>query len=282
MRTIPQAVLDQFKNPTANIARLVLLTTADGKEYGFTDTDVPITVDGVEYKPAPGLSAARLSSTATTEVSAQNLQSGWVDVPEEDLRGGRLDNADVVCSWVAWEEPDEGEFITFAGKLGEITWDESGFNVDIVDFMKSLELNIGHTYTATCRHRLYGQPEPGSLGACMVDPAAYTFTGTVATVETQKWVFTLSGDAAGKPDGYYSAGFVKFTSSLNTGLAAFIKTHIGNQITLFLPTAFVIPVGTTFTIQAGCDKTLETCKSKFNNVVNHGGFPHINPNVQYR
>lgn len=282
MRTIPPAVLAQFKNPTANIARLVKLTTQSGTVYGFTDTDLPITVNGVEYKPAPGLSAARLTSTASTEVSSQTFQAGWVDVPEEDLRGGRLDNADIVCSWVAWEHPDEDDFITFSGKLGEITWDESGFNVDIVDFMKALERNIGHTYKANCRHELYGRPGPGTLGACMVDPAGYTFEGSIASVVTPKWVFTIAGAAAGKADGYYSNGFIKFKSGLNTGLSVVVKSHVGNQITLFLPTAFVLPEGTTFTIQAGCDKTLGTCKAKFNNVVNHGGFPHINPNVQYR
>lgn len=282
MRTIPQAVLDEFKNATANIARVVKLTTTDGTVYGFTDTDIQVTIDGVVYKPSPGLTAARLSSTASTEVSAQNIQAGWVDVPEMDLKGGKMDNADIECAWVSWKNPAGGKFITFSGKIGEITWDESGFNVDIVDFMKALERNIGWTYTANCRHRLFGQPGPGTLGACRVDPATYTFTGTVSELVTPKWVFNVSGSAAGKADGYFSAGVITFTSGLNNGLSAIVKTHIGNQFTLFLPTAFVIPVGTTFTVQAGCDKTIDTCKSKFNNVVNHGGFPHINSNVQYR
>ena len=36
-----------------------------------------------------------------------------------------------------------------------------------------------------------------------------------------------------------------------------------------------IAVSDGFTVTAGCDKQLETCKTKFDNVVNFRGFPHM-------
>ena len=36
-----------------------------------------------------------------------------------------------------------------------------------------------------------------------------------------------------------------------------------------------IMVGDTFTVTAGCDKTLATCRDRFANVDNFRGFPHI-------
>jgi hypothetical protein len=33
--------------------------------------------------------------------------------------------------------------------------------------------------------------------------------------------------------------------------------------------------GDTFTAYPGCDKTQNTCTSKFNNLVNFGGFPYV-------
>ena len=36
-----------------------------------------------------------------------------------------------------------------------------------------------------------------------------------------------------------------------------------------------VTAGDDFTIRAGCDKRIETCGSKFANVVNFRGFPHI-------
>ena len=36
-----------------------------------------------------------------------------------------------------------------------------------------------------------------------------------------------------------------------------------------------IAVGDTFTVTAGCDKALSTCRDRFANVVNFGGFPRM-------
>jgi uncharacterized phage protein (TIGR02218 family) len=33
--------------------------------------------------------------------------------------------------------------------------------------------------------------------------------------------------------------------------------------------------GDTFTVAAGCDKQLATCRTKFSNTVNFRGFPHM-------
>jgi uncharacterized phage protein (TIGR02218 family) len=213
------------------------------------------------------------------------VTAGWVDMPEENLRAGEVDDAQIEAAWYCWANPSAGRLVTFTGKLGEISWNEAGFEASIVSFMKQLERNIGWTYTSSCRHQLYDQPAPGRIGACMVDPAPFTFTGTVSAINIPKWQFEFTGTALGKGETYFSSGQITFTSGLNNGLSTIIKSHeVGSTevFKLFLPTAFVIPVGTTFIVKAGCDKTFETCKAKFNNVLNHGGFPHINPNVNLR
>jgi uncharacterized phage protein (TIGR02218 family) len=46
-------------------------------------------------------------------------------------------------------------------------------------------------------------------------------------------------------------------------------------ITLLEAPVRLIAVGDAFSIRAGCDKRIETCGSKFANVVNFRGFPHI-------
>ena len=282
MRTIPPEIRAELESSSPRIARTLKLTCKDGTTYGFTDHELPLLVDGLEYVPAPGLNSVKYTATADTQVSNQNVSAGWVEVPEEDLRAGKVDNAEIVAGWVSWVTPEAGTLVMFQGRIGEITYDESGFAVDVVSFMKALERNVGWTYTSECRHRLYSLPSPGSLGGCMADPTGFTFTGTVTEVVTPKWKLAVGGAAAGKEEGFFSAGQITFTSGLNNGLSTIIKTHSGNTFELFLPTAFVIPVGTTFTVQAGCDKKVETCKSKFSNIMNFGGYPHLNPNVNYR
>jgi uncharacterized phage protein (TIGR02218 family) len=68
-------------------------------------------------------------------------------------------------------------------------------------------------------------------------------------------------------------------SGANEGAAIEIKTHVntGAEVSfeLWESMAFDIATGDTFTVAAGCDKSLDTCISKFNNVANFRGLPFI-------
>ena len=275
MRTVSTDLKNEIMNGT--ISNLIRIELKDGTEYGYTDFDTALTVDGVTYVVAPGLQKVNMTLTANAEVSNQELSSAWVDAPEADLKGGLFDSATIEVAWCSWKHPEFGRLIVFTGQLGEITWTEEGFSADIVSYMKNLELNVGNTFTANCRHSLFSVPEVGMVGGCGINKASYTFTGTVSAVGTPKWTFNSTLIQA---DGYFTNGSIKFTSGNNAGLSAMIKTHSAGLLTLALPTAFTFAVGDTFEIVGGCDKTLETCKNKFNNVLNFGGFPHITPDSQ--
>lgn len=270
MRGVSSDLMNEIMAGT--IANCLKLTLKDGSTHGYTDYKETLTVDGVTYNPAPGFQKVKMNLTANAEVSNQKFGSAWVDAPEEDLLGGKFDSAMVEVAWVSWRHPQFGRLVVFTGQLGEVNWTPEGFEVDIVSYMKNLSVNIGNVFTANCRHTLFSTAKVGHCGYCGVNKASFTQTGSIASVVTGKWVFTISGS---QPSGYYSNGLIKFTSGFNNGLSAVIKSHEGNQITLMLPTAFAVNAGDTFEIQAGCDKTLETCKTKFNNIYNFGGFPHI-------
>lgn len=277
MRTISTMLKDEIK--AGRIARLLKITCTNGTIHAFSDTDMPITVDGVTYNPAPGLQSLRLTNTANAEVSNQEVGAAMFDVPEEDLLAGVFDSAEVVASWASWKEPGAGKVDVFIGTVGEISWDERGFLADVVSSMKALERTIGWQYTATCRHKLFSTASAGHIGYCGVSASSFTHTGAVSSVETNKWKFTTG---LSNPDAYFSAGVLTWTTGNNAGLSCTVKKHASGQLELFIPTAFTIQVGDTFSIQAGCDKTLETCKTKFDNVNNYGGFPHIQQDVAFR
>lgn len=278
MRVIPTNLRNDIMAGT--IANCIKITLKAGTVYGYTDCDTTLIVDGVSYVPSPGLQKVKMTLTNNAEVSNQEFGSAWVDAPESDLKGGKFDSAEVEVAWVSWKNPSYGRLVVFTGQLGEITWTEDGFKADIVSSMKNLTKNIGTVFSANCRHALFSTAEVGKVGYCGIDKSAYTFSGSVGAVSVAKWKFTISG--VSKPDGYFDNGYVKFTSGLNNNLSAIIKNQTGNLIELFLPTAFVIAPGDTFQIFAGCDLTLATCRDKFNNVNNFGGFPHIQPDVNYR
>ena len=275
MRTVSTNLMNEIlKGKIANLMRIEL---KNGTTYGYTDYDSNLVVEGVTYVPAPGLQKVNMTLTANAEVSNQELSTAWVDAPDDELKGGLFDSATIEVAWCAHKHPEYGRLVVFTGQLGEITWTEEGFKADIVSYMKNLELNLGNTFTANCRHALFSTAQVGQVGYCGVNKTSFTFNGSVGTVGTPKWSFTTS---LGQADGYFTNGMIKFTSGNNAGLSAMIKVHSGGVITLALPTAFTFAPGDTFEIVAGCDKTLDTCKNKFNNVLNFGGFPHITPDSQ--
>ena len=277
MRTIPTDLYNEIQE--GNICNVMKITLQDGTVYGYTDHDEIVTVDGVDYNPAPGLQKVKMTMTSTSEVSNQELASAWVDAPEEDLKAGAFDSAEIVVGWASWVNPQFGSFIVFSGKLGEISWTDAGFKADIFSAMKALEQNIGEVFTANCRHVLFSVDGPSTIGACRVDPTGFVTTGTITSVITNRWKFGTSvTDTTSK----YANGKLTFTSGNNSGTSYVVKVQNTGEIELFLPTSFITQVGDAFTLTAGCDKTLATCKAKFNNVVNFGGFPHIQPDVSFR
>lgn len=277
MRSITNGLKLAVKEGT--IATLIKIICKNGTIYAYTDHDMQLIVDSITYIPAPGLSKLRQHTTVQNQISNQTLQSAWVDAPSSDLISGVFDEAEIRVSWTNWKDVSQGQIVTFVGRLGQISWTDIGFSADIVGFLKDLERNLNVTYIPTCRHKLFGSTGVGKAGACGLSPTAFTTTGTVLTIVASKWSFTISTVAA---DGMYSNASISFTTGSNTGLTFEIRNHSSNKLDLFLPTAFIIQVGDSYSITKGCDKTFATCKNKFNNVVNFGGFPSVQPQVNFR
>jgi len=107
--------------------------------------------------------------------------------------------------------------------------------------------------------------------------AAYRGTGAVVDPIRDR-AFTASG-LGGFASGWFSFGHLEWTSGPNSGRLAEVMLHeiASGVVTITLLEAPVRAVagGNAFTIRAGCDKRLETCRAKFANAVNFRGFPHI-------
>lgn len=119
------------------------------------------------------------------------------------------------------------------------------------------------TYQGLCNHVLYD-------ARCQVDDedAAYKHVGTVTSVSGND--ITVAG-VSGFGAGWFDGGRVELGTG---GDFRSVQTSSGNVLTLMLPFS-VDPTGTNVVVRAGCDHSLATCKSKFDNVVNYGGFAFI-------
>jgi uncharacterized phage protein (TIGR02218 family) len=121
-------------------------------------------------------------------------------------------------------------------------------------------------YQYSCPHVLYSIGD----GLCNVVKATYKVTATLSAVSG----LTLTSSTFGlQADGYFAGGFVE----LSTGGVInrrFIMEHTGNNITLNQQ-LFGAASGMSVDVFPGCSHDMDTCRTKFNNLLNYGGFPWI-------
>lgn len=265
------------------ICTLFSIVANDTTSRYFTDHDTNITINSITYTPSAGVTRLKMKTSNNAEVSNQEVAATILDMPEGELKSGKWDNATIDVSMASWRNPSAGKMIVFKGTIGVIQWTDEGFRADIQNYLRDLGRNIGANVTATCRHQLFSTAQPGKIGFCGVARGTYYSTGTISYVLTQKLKFKITN--TGRPHAWGSNGFLKFTSGNNAGLTYEVKIHevqdapIGESVELFLPCLANIQIGDSFELTAGCDHTLETCKTKFGNSINFGGFPHIQVDV---
>jgi len=284
MKTISANLKAGIANGT--IATFVKITRTDGVVLGYTDHDILLSYDNVSYVPSPSLQKISMHLRNNAEVSNQEFLSTWdINVTEADLKNGLYDDASIDVFRADYTYIDVSNriqeiIIIFRGSLGLIQWTDEGYRADVHSIMRQLQRQIGLTYTSKCRFVLYSQQSPISVGACTIDKTSYTENMNIASV-TNKLKFTTSGSA--QANDYFANGQLTWISGLNTGAVYTVKSFKSSNIfELFLPTVFTININDTFTVSAGCDKTFNTCKTKFSNQLNFGGFPHIKAEINWK
>ncbi len=119
------------------------------------------------------------------------------------------------------------------------------------------------TYQNSCNHVLYDE-------GCKVDdtdPAFRASNQPVASIVGS--VLTITGLGGSFTDGWFNGGYVEVIGNTDFRL---VLDHVGDDLTLLFPFAIDPTIVNVF---AGCDHTIQTCKSKFNNVLNYGGFAFV-------
>lgn len=115
-------------------------------------------------------------------------------------------------------------------------------------------------YEKTCRHEVFDK-------GCRVNEANFRKEGVISSVNVMDIVIT--GEDA--PVGYYTAGMVIFPD----GTTRLITKHEkAGEITISRPHP-AAQSGQRVTLLPGCDHSISTCKNKFNNYINYGGWPYI-------
>jgi uncharacterized phage protein (TIGR02218 family) len=269
MRTVSVALAAHLAAETTTLATLWKVTRADATVFGFTDHDADITLNSVTYAAATGFARSAVRATLGLETDNLELTGALASsaITVEDVRAGLWDYATVETFVVNWADLTQGALQQSRGKLGEIRDGRNSFVTELLGLSTLLSQPVGRIYLPSC---------DADLGdsRCTKSLVAFTVTGTVTGV-TSKRAFADSGRT--EADGYFNAGKLTWTGGDNSGFVMEVKGYLnsGGAFQLQLPMPYTIQAGDPYTLIAGCDKTLATCKDVFNNVVNFRGFPSI-------
>lgn len=273
MRTLLNRLQTHLDTRSTTIAYCWRILRTDGTTLGFTEHDEDISFGGVTHKASSGFTPT--ARQYSSDMSVDNLDvAGYLDsnaITEQDIANGLYDNATVEVYFVNWQDVSE-RYLVQKGTIGNVSRDRLGFVAEVRGLSDELQKVSGRIYSRTC------DAEFGD-SRCGVSKASYTETGTIVTTDG-KHSFTTT-DLSSYDSGYFSNGIITFTSGDNNNAIREVKTDISTsgirQISLWEPLNFSMASSDTFSIVAGCNKSFETCRVKFNNLVNFRGFPHIPP-----
>lgn len=154
--------------------------------------------------------------------------------------------------------------IIWMGRLLNLNWEDSTVKLECEPVFTSIRrLGLRKQFSRSCSHALYG-------AKCGVNNTAFKATGAVLTITGN--VVTV-GVAGAKPDNYYSGGYAEYLYKGRIEKKMILR-QMGTSVTLGAVPAGLVGGGD-ITLYAGCDHTLATCNSKYNNKLNYGGFPWI-------
>ncbi|WP_288928620.1 DUF2163 domain-containing protein [uncultured Maritimibacter sp.] len=265
--------LDHLQSGLTTLARCWLLRRKDGWVRGFTDHDTDVVFAGVTFRADTGLTAHALMQTTGLAIDNTEALGALSDasVTEADIRAGRFDGAEVEAWLVNWANPDE-RLLQFRGSLGEITRSGGAFRAELLGLTETLNRPQGRVYQSACSAVL-------GDGRCGFDTNQPGFSEELAVVAIEDDVrFTLDG-ADEQPERWFEKGRFAVLDGGAAGLVGVIKNDGigagGRVVELWQALRAPMRVGDRVRIEAGCDKRHQTCRDRFDNIVNFRGFPHI-------
>ncbi|MBX9759153.1 MAG: DUF2163 domain-containing protein [Beijerinckiaceae bacterium] len=239
----------------------------DGSVQGFTDHDRDISFEGVTYAVMSGLEGTGFDAELGFAIGGAEISGALsaASIVEADLLNGAWDGARVELWRVDWRAP-EHRILMHVGIVGEVRRSGAAFVAELRSLAHALDQERGRIFSSSCDADL-GDARCGFvLGAA---PFAGVFTVSFASPSE------VAAQLPAVADGFYANGRVVFLDGANEGAQAHVRDHRSGALTLWTPLAAPPAQGDSFRLTAGCDKSFATCRTKFGNVANFRGFPHL-------
>jgi uncharacterized phage protein (TIGR02218 family) len=296
-----RTLLDDWA-PTSNnaICDLYTFTLVSGEVFRFCGWQKALSA------PAPETSTPLISFPLGPRVNRKSTKTQIgveVDILEIDLmvsgeelvaNGGAISWQDAIrqglfdgayCEvWRCFMSPPGtvvGTVVWFYGRFGDIDIGRTRCNIKVKSLLDLLNVQMPKRLFQSACTFVFGDTQcgfdrevDGAAGPGGGGPAyAQDVTSTAGTVQSQIFVSGL----APSPPVLFDQGTVVGLTGNNTGYKRTIVSVADEVIYLLRSWIFPVVVGDQFTLLPGCDHTLDTCDTVFNNRLRFGGFPYIPP-----
>lgn len=273
MKQLSPSLAAHFASGVTTLATCWLVVRKDGQTFGFTDHDRPIFINGALCQPENGLSVTAINDGPGFAIGGGEV-SGHLAGPAltpKDLAAGKWDGAEIRVYRVNWQAPHDHILLRRAF-IGEVTQEGNAFKAELRGLSHLLEAKQGRVFQKNC---------DADLGddRCKVNLSNPAFRAEGNTLEgsSRERIFA-SGLAQFQPD-WFAGGRLQILDGSLAGTSCEISAHLQltaeAELHLWQSLPGDLPVGTKVQVTAGCDKHLGTCKTKFANVLNFQGFPHM-------
>ena len=265
-------LLAHLKTGATHVAHAWAITRGDGVVLGFTDHDRDFEFETIQFRADSGLSALALEQGVGLASDNSEAIGALSDaaIKESDIDAGRFDGGLLTCWIVNWSDVDQRQ-ILFSGTIGEIRRAGGGFTAELRGLADPLNQPMGRVYQKPCGAVL-------GNAACGVDLNAPGYATEVPVIAAgEGWV-----EVAPLPD-YEAEWFTRGRLDVLDGAAADLSSAVKRDLIqtdtrrfeLWQELRAELAPDDLIRVQAGCDKRMDTCRFKFNNILNYQGFPDI-------
>lgn len=232
--------------------------------WRYAASENNVVLNGVTYS-ALAISNQGYSSSGNPETDEMNVSlDAYAEITQLYL--GTPPSEPVQLRVRTLHRGDTEAPVVWAGQV------KSGKQVSTVEFsfvcnslLSTLNRNgLRLSWGRGCPHALYDR-------SCRVDPDDYATTVMITSMSGNT---VVAGPLSLLGDDYLSGGFLSFVGQHGATERRAIKRHVGSSVTLLGPADGLV-AGMWIIVYPGCNRITSTCETKFNNLANYGGFPHL-------
>lgn len=258
------SVDEMLSKPLVTLAFCWRIERRDGVTIGLTSHDRDLTIGGLLYRAAPGMTPSAIRCGIGLDGDDSDVTGALSSdaISEADLMAGRWDAAALEVRLTEWETPGAMWLPLASGRIGAVSRRGASFTAELVGAAAVLGAPVAPSTSPGCRAQLGDQ-------ACRIDMAGRRRIMMTHAVTESVVSF------AGLEPGAYAFGSLRWLGGDNCGLIQSILDNGVSDVALADPPPFAVEAGTMALLTQGCDRQLATCAGRFGNAVNFRGEPYL-------